>query len=58
MKWRVNFNDNNRGQPIFDSWQIYCENEKGYKFDNITLTRNTTEYLFSNVGELLKKSEC
>lgn len=36
----------------FDSWQLYCERRNGDKIVTASLPVNSTEYLFTNLGEL------
>ncbi|KAK0174616.1 hypothetical protein PV327_010374 [Microctonus hyperodae] len=45
---KSNINDNNEALK-FDSWQIYCENVNGDKLFNVTLSKESTEYIFDNL---------
>lgn len=43
--------ENNKVEPDFDSWQIYCENSDGYKLLTAVMPRNATEYTLTNLGK-------
>ncbi|XP_071629557.1 protogenin [Temnothorax longispinosus] len=49
MKWKINFKQSDQIESMFDSWQIYCENQNGEKLKNIHLPQNITEYLFTDL---------
>ncbi|XP_014611441.1 PREDICTED: protogenin-like [Polistes canadensis] len=45
--WKINLKEN-KIEPDFDSWQIYCEDSDGYKLLTAFLPRNATEYTLTN----------
>ncbi|KAI4495477.1 hypothetical protein M0802_008691 [Mischocyttarus mexicanus] len=45
--WKIDMKDN-KVEPVFDSWQIYCEDSDGYKLLTAFLPRNATEYTLTN----------
>ena len=50
MKWVVNKKSNQNLEPEFHAWHVYCENQKGEKLETSLLSKNVTEYLFTNLG--------
>lgn len=49
MKWQIKEADFETFK--FDSWQIYCESVNGDKLFTALLDKNSTEYLFTNLGK-------
>ncbi|XP_047345008.1 protogenin-like isoform X2 [Vespa velutina] len=47
--WKIDLRENNKVEPDFDSWQIYCENSDGYKLLTAVMPRNATEYTLTNL---------
>lgn len=55
MKWSINEKLNRNHGLELKLWKIYVENENGEKVETRLLPKNTTEYLFTNLGLSIKK---
>ncbi|XP_015114017.1 protogenin B [Diachasma alloeum] len=49
IKWENHSNRNNYSGLKFDAWQVYCENINGDRILTETLSKNATDYIFTNL---------